>query len=201
MIITFSGPDGSGKTSIIKNIKEALEGQGQNYVHKHHRPMILPNLGYFLGRGARDLPNSDGIYSPHSGDETTMVSSFLRLSYYWLDYFLGLRLKLVKQSIVYDRYYFDFFIDGERSKVSHFSNFYHRLFSIIPSDLNFLILASPHQMVSRKGELSLEKAEELRLRYLTYWEMSNPKKFIVIDNSKDIESSIKTVLQAIANVS
>ena len=45
IIITFSGVDGAGKTTILRQFKELLEQKyGRSVIELRHRPSILPIL-------------------------------------------------------------------------------------------------------------------------------------------------------------
>ena len=55
-IMTFSGVDGSGKSTIIQNVKEKLEGKyRRNVVILRHRPSVLPILSSY--KHGRKRPN------------------------------------------------------------------------------------------------------------------------------------------------
>ena len=103
MRISFSGPDGSGKSTIVEEVKSRLSEEGYVVGVKHHRPEILPNLSFFIGKGRRDEPDSSGAFTPHSGVTTSRFSSLFRLIYYWLDYIQFMRNPYIPiHSIVFE---------------------------------------------------------------------------------------------------
>ena len=162
--IGFTGPDGSGKTTVIDTILERIAPVFKT-AHKyyHFRPALFGNLG--------DVAHSAGIkkevdrnYSdPHRGGKTGKVSSFLRLCYYSVDYVVGYFVKVksvtrITRVVVFDRYYTDIICDSRRSRIylsPKFLYWWGKLF--IPTlDYNILLTASSETILARKRELDEE---------------------------------------------
>ena len=162
--IGFTGPDGSGKTTVIDTILERIAPVFKD-AHKyyHFRPTLFGNLG--------EVAHSTGIkkevdrnYSdPHRGGKTGKINSFLRLCYYSLDYIIGYFVKVksvirITRVVVFDRYYTDIICDSHRSRIylsPKFLYWWGKLF--IPTlNYNILLTASSETILARKRELDEE---------------------------------------------
>ena len=121
-IVTYSGVDGAGKSTILEKSANILSGKYRLKVHLlRHRPGILPILSSFIV-GKEKAEQQAAQKLPRQGHNSSSVSSLLRFSYYYTDYLLGqayiyLRYLLFGYVVLYDRYYFDFIIDGKRSNI------------------------------------------------------------------------------------
>ena len=174
--IGFTGPDGSGKTTVIDTIIERIAPVFEK-AHKyyHFRPTLFGNLG--------DVAHSAGIkkevdhnYSdPHRGGKTGKFNSFVRLCYYSLDYIIGYFVKVksvirITRVVVFDRYYTDIICDSRRSRIylsPKFLYWWGKLF--IPTlNYNILLTANCETILARKRELDEEgiKTINAKIDYL-----------------------------------
>lgn len=174
--VGFTGPDGSGKTTVIDQILERLAPVFRT-AHKyyHFRPALFGNLGE-VAHSAGLKKEVDRDYSnPHRGGKTGTLSSFARLLYYSLDYIVGYFVKVksvirITRVVIFDRYYTDIICDSRRSRIYlnyKFLYWFGKLF--IPSlNYNILLTARSETILARKRELDEEGIRRIneRIDYL-----------------------------------
>ena len=93
--ITFSGVDGAGKSTILYDLKNILEEKyRKNVIVLRHRPSIFPILSaYTKGKETAEKEAAESL--PRQGKNKSKISSFIRFSYYYLDYILGCHLDAI----------------------------------------------------------------------------------------------------------
>ncbi|MBE6297051.1 MAG: hypothetical protein E7088_00935 [Bacteroidales bacterium] len=174
--IGFTGPDGSGKTTVIDTLLSRIAPVFRT-AHKyyHFRPTLFGNLGE-VAHSAGVKKEVDRNYSdPHRGKKTGKASSFLRLCYYSTDYIIGYFVKVksvtrITRLVIFDRYYTDIICDSRRSRIylsPKFLYWWGKLF--IPTlDYNILLTASSETILARKRELDEEgiKTINTKIDYL-----------------------------------
>jgi thymidylate kinase len=200
--IGFTGPDGSGKTTVIDRTIERLGTVfATAHAYYHFRPALFGNLGD-VAHSAGIKKNVDRNYSePHRGSKTGVLSSLARLIYYSVDYIIGYFAKIKSQTritrlVIFDRYYTDIICDSRRSRIylpPKFLNLWQKLF--IPSlDYNILLTASSETILSRKRELDEAdiRAINARIDYL-----STQHGYIKVLNESTPDDTVTTILNHI----
>lgn len=201
--ITFSGVDGAGKSTIIREIREILEFKyRKDVVVLRHRPSILPILSaYKHGKAAAEQKAADTL--PRQGQNKSKISSLARFAYYYTDYLLGQLYVKVKYhwrgyAVLYDRYYFDFIIDGRRSNIdlpSWMTTFLYRF--VYHPPLNLFLYADPETIRKRKQELPSESIVELTAQYKDLFanlsEQNNKEEYVALENIEK-EKTLKTII-------
>lgn len=199
--VAVLGTDGSGKSTIINGIIPVLGKALHNSVcYEHMRPNLLPSIARLFGRPEKEGPVTD----PHGSKTSGFFGSFLRLSYYSLDYILGYWLKvypaLVKRPTLYifDRYFQDYYIDPRRGRIS-LPKWLIKLYEIfIPTPDIILCLGTDAEvMYARKPEVPLEEVER-QVKELQAFCKSN-KRTVWIDTGCSIGDSVDKALEAITS--
>lgn len=197
--IGFTGPDGSGKTTVIDMILDRL-GPVFRTAHKyyHFRPALFGNLGE-VAHSAGLKKEVDREYDkPHRGTKTGFLSSLVRLIYYSTDYIIGYFIKVktairITRIVIFDRYYTDIICDSRRSRIYlnyRFLYWFGRLF--IPTlDYNILLTASSKTILSRKRELD---AKEIQLINSKIEYLSTKPKYLRILNEGAPEFAVASIL-------
>ena len=171
LIITFSGVDGAGKSTVIEHVKERLEKTWRKRVVViRHRPSVLPILSAWqYGKKGAEARSIQSL--PRQGQNFGLGSSLVRFAYYYLDYVLGqtvIWLKYTRRGhvVLYDRYYFDFINDGRRSNISLPTSLTKALYTFVNKpQLNFFLYADPQEILRRKQELSASTIIQLTQDY------------------------------------
>jgi len=207
--ITFSGVDGAGKSTVIENITKRIEKQLRKpVVVLRHRPSILPILSVW-SKG-KEKAHRDTISNlPRQGNNKSLISSFIRFSYYYIDYLLGQFVIYFKYIIrgyvvIYDRYYFDFINDSKRSNIvlpkpiSFFG--YHFL---LKPKFNFFLFADASTILQRKQELNKTTIEALTNDYhMLFQKLQNKTNSSVYKTIKndELELTLNSILKTITNL-
>jgi len=191
IIITFSGVDGAGKSTVIENIKLEVEKKlRKQVVVIRHRPSLLPILSVWTK--GKEKAKQDVINKlPRQGTNTSMLSSLLRFTYYYTDYLFGqfyiyFKYVLRGKVVLYDRYYFDFINDSRRSNIQlpkSISKLGYKF--LLKPDINAFLYADAEVILSRKKELNKETIKSLTNDYLTLFkkfDSKSSKRYIAIEN-------------------
>jgi len=167
MVITFSGVDGAGKSTILEESRKILaEKYRKEIVLLRQRPSIFPILSSYK-YGKKEAEQKAANTLPRTGTNKSKISSFIRFMYYYCDYVLGqfyvyLKHTLKGHIILYDRYYFDYIVDSKRANIVLPPKFIKALYRFVfKPDLNVLLYADPDLILARKQELSEEDIRKL----------------------------------------
>ncbi|REE28986.1 dTMP kinase [Methanothermobacter defluvii] len=207
-LISFSGIDGSGKTTLARHVTTLLRRHGIkcNYVYGRLEPRLLKPF-IFIGRRIF-LRNKDMFndYEDYSNQKRKGIKkhSFLFKIYFYimvLDYLIQLFLRIKIQlflgnSIICDRYIFDtvindFAVDMEyttndmKKKIDKFFRFFPKpalaFFIDVPEDIAF----------KRKNDTpSLKYLEERTAKYRF---LASEYDMITLDGSEDLEKIKKLI--------
>lgn len=205
-IITFSGVDGAGKTTIINKTKNFLEKNlRRKVVVLRHRPSVLPMLSAWKhGREAAEQMSANTM--PRQGKNKSSISSLFRFAYYYIDYLLGqfyVQAKYVWRGnvVVYDRYYFDFINDSRRSNIDLPKSFTSWLYKfLVKPEINFFLYAPAETILKRKQEMDEASIKTLTADYLDLFESLSGKykrsAYIAISNI-EMNDTLTTVFDKI----
>ena len=174
MLITFSGLDGAGKSTLIAWLRSALEGSGHGVTVLH----MNDDVGvYAYLRRARDLLTRSRAPAAARSPSTKVPRGRLRQAIVWnrtlrwclypldLLIFAVHRIyveKVTKRVLLMDRYFFDTLVDLSRG--SQRGNGLLQALTPVP-DLAVWVDVPPEQAVARKHEYPLEY---LRARWSAY---------------------------------
>lgn len=164
--IAVEAPDGTGKTTFIDSLVTELRryyvsDEGRFCIH-HFRPLILPNLGA-VGEKAGVMKQDTDYTKPHRAKPAGKLSSFIRMTYYWVDYLIGIPYLLRKEVkaeryTIFDRYIFDFVVDPKRARIS-LPYWMRKMFArmVIQPQIVFVLNTEADVIYKRKQELELNE--------------------------------------------
>ena len=194
LIVVFQGTDGSGKTTIINGIEQVLGNTFSNNTlnYYHWRPGFV--------KSEKRLDSDGKVVSnvqPHTLPPAGKLMSLAKMLLYTADYVLGYWLKIYWQSaqghlVVFDRYYYDFYMDKVRYRLN-IGNWVIRLLHLfIPKpDITFVLLGDAEKIHARKKELSLGEVQRQIGLLRTYTPLFAPP--IVVDVCRSIPEVVYTV--------
>ncbi|MEC4049270.1 hypothetical protein OX284_007495 [Flavobacterium sp. SUN046] len=205
-VVTFSGVDGAGKSTIIENISKIIEKQLRKpVVVIRHRPSILPILSVW-SKG-KEKAHQDTISSlPRQGNNKSFISSLIRFAYYYSDYFFGQFVIYFKYTlrgtvVIYDRYYFDFINDSKRSNIVLPKNITRMGYKfLLKPKFNFFLYADADVILKRKQELNKETIESLTQDYtqlFAYLQSKDKSSVYLPINNIDLETTLDLILNTV----
>lgn len=161
LMVAFEGTDGSGKSTIINGLKMTLENtfpEGM-FDYNHWRPGVIKKKSSASGE-------SVVVTEPHAKRPYGRMKSFLKYMLFNFDYLLGYWLKVRGQLakghlVVFDRYYYDYYMDKIRYRLSISDRVLDFFRFMIPKpDVTFLLIGDPQVLYERKKEINVEEIEE-----------------------------------------
>jgi thymidylate kinase len=206
-IVTFSGVDGAGKSTVIEHVKHELEKRNRRKVVViRHRPSLLPILSAWT-KGKQQAEQEAAQKLPRQGDNKSPISSFVRFAYYYSDYMIGqfyvyLRYVCSGYVVLYDRYYFDFINDSKRSNIQLPKAFVTAGYQwLLKPNFNFFLYASPETILLRKQELDKETIQGLTQDYIALFRQLDTTPhvgYFTLENI-DLQTTIKTIMSKISS--
>ena len=186
VMVAFEGTDGSGKSTIINGLRETLansfpEGMFDYY---HWRPGVI-----------KKEKRADAIVcEPHAKVPYGKLKSFAKFMFFNLDYIVGywvkVRWQLAKgHLVVFDRYYYDYYTDKIRYRLSISDTTLHAFQWMIPKpDVTFVLTGTPEILYERKKEISVEEIKrQIEVLNLRKENFSNP---VMIDVNQTADKTI-----------
>jgi len=204
LTITVSGVDGAGKSTMIAQLKNKLEYKfRREVVVLRHRPSLFPILSSYK-YGKTQAENKAANTLPRQGTNRGVLSSVLRLAYYYTDYLIGqfviyFRYVIRGKIVIYDRYYFDFINDSKRSNINMNQRFMKKLYAfLIKPKLNFFLYADSEVIRKRKQELDSQTIDELTHSYQKLFKEYDQKysgsSYLSIENL-DLNSTLNQMIK------
>jgi len=196
--VAFIGPDGSGKSTVAKEIIKLLSRSFQKESLFYWRPGFLrpPGVAFGIREEEKNRINLD----PHGHKLESPLKSLFRLFYYLIDftmgYFLKVHLNKVKKCLcIFDRYYHDILVDSFRYNFSLPSWLLKLSEPLIPKpDIAFFVYTPSKILYERKQELPKEELERQNQGFMAL--KKHFPSFYLIDNTRPL----KVVLEKISSI-
>lgn len=161
IVVAVLGPDGAGKTAVIKHVKALLAPAFRRTSCMHLRP-------HFGARGRYAASTSN----PHGQLPRNAVASSFKLGWWLLDYTAGYIAsvywrKVRSTLVVFDRYFYDLFVDPVRYRFAGPWPVAKWLARFVPPPEIIIILDAPeHVLLQRKNEVRENELARQRRAYL-----------------------------------
>ena len=212
MLITFSGLDGSGKSTLVDYLKESLE--------KENRKVAVSHMNYDIGlysalrllktkvlRSNKETQSHAPREAAHAGKFRNRTAKLryklvwnkgLRFMVYPIDVliFLCYRFyveKVNRQVLIMDRYFYDTLVDVTGGRRSYRFRF---LSWLTPTPtLPVYLDISPEKAFARKNEYSVDYLNRRRLSYHKL--ISALPEMLVLSTEQDLDATRLSVTSAI----
>lgn len=199
MSVAFLAPDGGGKTTAIRMVEDGCSGSFYGITKLYFRPHLLSNAGAYkpYHKTIEEKTNFD----PHGKEPNGLLKSIARFFFYNLDFILGTWfkvdiMKIQKNLVIFDRYYYDYYADMKRYQYSLSPNFARAFAWSIPKpDLIFVLDAPADILYARKQELTLEEIERQRRIYRHFSEREPHA--VLVDASRSPEEVARQITKTI----
>tara|TARA_B110000503_G_scaffold142851_1_gene241258 strand:- start:3373 stop:4755 length:1383 start_codon:yes stop_codon:yes gene_type:complete len=199
--ISFHGADGSGKTTVInefiKQYSDVFVIDRQAISLQHFRPHFLPNARAIVA-GSKYDESKEEYHNPHRGKNKSFFPSFFALCYYCFDYIVGYFFRTKKEilfhnTVIYDRYIYDFLTDPQRMSIT-LPYFIRKIFVYaLPRPFVSFYLDGPAKLIySRKKELTLDAITTQNNIYRN--KLAKNKRFVTLDILQNPEEIATTAI-------
>lgn len=200
--IIISGIDGSGKTTVINALTEALrdDGYSTRYIwmrFNHYSVKVMNALARLLGLSVK-VHNAFGNVWEHRLYKSRL---FCRI-YVWCSYIDNViarrkALRLDADYVICDRWVNDTLIDlGAECRIDDIldSKWYRRFQDILPENsVQFVVIRNRDDIVGCRVENTTNP--DFPYRFALYEKLVQKKEVNVIDNTGTIESSVRQIIE------
>ena len=199
LVVALLGTDGTGKTTLGDALHEQLRPGYRSSLNRtiKLRPGFLPQLGRFAGR----QPTAAEYERPHRARPSGRIGTWIRASYYFVDYTLGYLLKVQplrrrNTFILFDRWIDDWLVDPARYRLRPGSRYVRWLTRLAPRPDTVLITTAALRTVrARKQEVTPRETLRQLNAYEAHAESSD--RAFVISTDGDLDDSVAAAHAAI----
>ncbi len=152
-VVVFLGPDGAGKSTIIRVVEEVLVAQGKNVRSFYFAPGLLKRY--------RPKDVITVTTSPHDGEQYGNLLSLAKLGLMLFEFRVGLWKATRRHDILlFDRFIHDLLADPTRYRLRHARGWLRLVLAFAPRpDLVVIVDAPAETIQARKQEVSLEETK------------------------------------------
>lgn len=149
--LTIMGSDGAGKSTLLENLRKLLEPCFRYQRTFHFRPAVFEKKKIGV------------VTDPHGQAPRNLLSSWLKVFYYFFDYwtgwmFLVLPARIRSTLIIFDRGFADLLVDEKRYRLKGTLPLVNLFRHSLPATDHTFVLTAPAEVLhQRKPELPMEE--------------------------------------------
>jgi thymidylate kinase len=189
--VAVLGPDGSGKSTVLREMEKNLAPLFRRSARMHFRPGVV----------GKPRAGAEAAVNPHGRAPYGMFLSVAKVGHLAADYLLGyvlrLRPHLARSGLLLsDRCYHDLLVDPRRYRYGGPLGLARAVGSVLPKPDLFVFLDAPEDvLLARKRELPREELARQRRVYLALTGRMRPS--VVVDASQPLEDVVRAACEAV----
>lgn len=198
--IIISGVDGSGKTSIIEEVKAQLEAEGHSvgYIwmrYNHRLVKVMHAIAKVIGLSRKEDTEMGRMWLHRFYKNRAFCKLYIWCSY--IDNWMVRKkpMLLGTNYVICDRWVNDIIIDmgAECHKKNILdSKWYHRYQALLPKDCcQFVVMRDKEKVLQCRAENRFNEA--FAYRYDLYQELAKKDNITLVDNTGTIKDSVRQV--------
>ncbi len=188
MKIVILGPDGAGKSSVIRGLIGELNQRGRVVKMRHLKPRIVMRR---LGESVTIVVDPHG--KPPRSALISLAKIFVWLMEEWYAYLFQERKA---ELLLCDRYYHDLLVDPIRYRYGGPMSIARLIGTLMPQPRLWVLLDAPAEVLqARKQEVPPEETARQRQAYLS--QVKKQRNYVIVDASQPLDKVITDVEHAI----
>ena len=200
LIIACIGPDGAGKSTLCKALKNRLKDYPFRKIKMYHGTFgLFPELQQLRSAILFRRTQKDSLLAVYNlPSQNSGLRSFIHLLYYGIEGIVAWPLvfwgNMRGDVFLFDRYFYDFAIPGKNKLL------FKILYNIIPRPhAVFLLVSSPEEIYRRKPEIPVEEIQKQFLAFQSeqFRRIAHPQEVRIEKDPKEIAADIEEKIVSI----
>lgn len=189
--IVILGPDGAGKSSVIRGVIDALHSSGRSVKMRYLKPQIVK-----LRRGGQVTVNPD----PHGKPARSVLTSLAKIVVWLMEEWYACLFRESDETLfICDRYYHDLLVDPLRYRYGGPLWAARLIGMLVPQPRLWILLDAPAEVLqARKQEVPLEETSRQCAAYRAF--VRGRKDFAIVDAAQSLDQVVTDVTRAIAKI-
>lgn len=196
LLISITGPDGSGKTTLISKILSIYKKIDVAASYTHFFPVWWPRLNIAASL-AKDLNLNNDVVTPFSEvRDSNLIRIHIRYIYYILSFIIiNIIYKTFGSVRFVDRFGLDIATNYERFNINKPIKFYSGLAMRLFSENSIIVSAPANLIVRRKAELTAAQVDMLNDRLESLSKMYN---IPIVYNQDSVDNAVEQILNVVS---
>ena len=190
LVVSFMGVDGSGKSTLIDQLKKKLSNNYNKIKYLHLRP-------YFILSDKSTVNSNPHAKKKSKAQLQSLIQILIWLFMYRVFFYINLRKK--NNLIIFDRYAHDLLIDKVRYGHNLPKKITKYILNLFPEPNLWVILKAPIKVIEiRKKELSKKELIRQMKSYINFAKKKNNS--ITLDTRKKIKINVSLIVKKLENI-